>query len=95
MTDAAPRVAVSDDEGPISIAPAFRPCADVGIGDEQVDVAVRKPEPGCNDLVVPLDRVAQRRQAMVLPSAVNLRRAAADSVEHHRRFRVRGVSTVP
>ena len=58
MTDAAPHAAVSDDEGPISIAPAFRPCADVGIGDKQVDVAVRKPEPGCNDLEVPLDRVA-------------------------------------
>ena len=43
MTDAAPRAAVSDDEGPIFIAPAFRPCADVGIVDEQVDVAVRKP----------------------------------------------------
>ena len=55
MMDVAPRAAVSDDEGPISIAPAFRPCADVGIGDEQVDVAVRKLEPGCNDLEVPLD----------------------------------------
>ena len=55
MTDAAPRAAVSDDEGPISIAPAFRPCADVGIVDEQVDVVVRKPEPGCNDLKVLLD----------------------------------------
>ena len=58
MTDAAPRAAVLDDEGPISIAPAFRPCADVGIGDEQVDIAARKPEQGCNDLEVPLDRVA-------------------------------------
>ena len=61
MTDAAPRAAVSDDEGPISIAPAFCPCADVGIVDEQVDVVVRKLEPGCNDLEVPLDRVAQPR----------------------------------
>ena len=95
MTDAAPRAAVSDDEGPISIAPAFRPCADVGIIDEQVDVAVRKPEPGCNDLEVPLDRVAQSRQAAVLASADNLRRAAADCVEHHQRIGVRGVPTVP
>ena len=95
MTDAAPHAAVSDDEGPMSIAPAFRPCADVGIVDEQVDVAVQKPEPGCNDLEVPLDRVAQHRQAAVLPSAVNLRRAAAGCVEHHQRFGVRGVLTVP
>jgi len=61
MMDVAPRAAVSDDEGPISIAPAFRPCTDVGVLDEQprwVDVAVRKLEPGCNDLDVPLDRVA-------------------------------------
>ena len=95
MTDAAPRAAVSDDEGPISIAPAFRPCADVGIGDEQVDIAVRKLEPGCNDLEVPLDRVAQPRQAAVLPSAVNLRRATTDCLEHHQRFGVRVVPTVP
>ena len=61
LMDAAHRATVSDDEGPISIAPAFRPCADAGIVDEQprwVDVAVRKLEPGCNDLDVPLDRVA-------------------------------------
>ena len=83
MTDAAPRAAVSDDEGPMYIAHAFRPCAYMGIIDEQVDVAVRKPEPGCNDLEVPLDRLAQPRQAAVLPSAVNLRRASADCVEHH------------
>ena len=95
MTDAAPRAAVSDDEGPISIAPAFHPCADVGIGDEQVDVAVRKPELGYNDLEVPLDRVAQPRQAAVLPSAVNLRRATTDCLEHHQRFGVRVVPTVP
>ena len=95
MTDAAPHAAVSDDEGPISIVPAFLPCADVGIGDEQVDIVVQKLELGCNDLEVPLDRVAQRRQAAVLPSTVNLRRAAADCVEHHQRFGVRGVSTVP
>ena len=95
MTDAASRATVSDDEGPISIAPAFRPCADVGIGDEQVDVAVRKPELGCNELEVPLDRVAQPRQAAVLPSAVNLRRATTDCLEHHQRFGVRVVPTVP
>ena len=95
MTDAAPRAAVSNDEVPISIAPAFRPCAHVGIVDEQVDVAVQKPEPGCNDLEVLLDRVAQWQQAVVLPSAINLRRAAADCVEHHQRFGVRGVPTVP
>ena len=94
MMDAAPRATVSDDEGPISIAPPFRPCADVGIVDEQVDIAVRKPEPGFNDLEVPLDRLAQPRQAAVLPSAVNLRRAAADCVEHHQRFGVHGVPTV-
>ena len=58
MTDAAPRAAVLDDEGPMSIAHAFRQCADMGIVDEQVDVAVWKPKPGCNDLEVPLDRVA-------------------------------------
>ena len=34
MTDVAPRAAISDDEGPISIAPAFRPCGDVGVLDE-------------------------------------------------------------
>ena len=75
MTDAAPRTTVSDDEGPISIVPAFLPCADVGIVDEQprwVDVAGRKLEPGCNDLKVPVDQVAQRRHVAVLPSAVNL-----------------------
>ena len=56
ITDAAPRAAVSDDEGPISIAPTFRPCADVGIIDEQprwVDIVVRKLEPVCNDFEVP------------------------------------------
>ena len=95
MTEAAPHAAVSNDEGPISIAPAFRPCADSGIGDEQVDVAVRKPELGYNDLEVPLDRVAQPRQAAVLPSAVNLRRATTDCLEHHQRFGVRVVPTVP
>ena len=58
MTDAAPRAAVLDEAARIPPAPAFRPCADVGIVDEQVDVVVRKPEPGCNDLEVPLDRVA-------------------------------------
>ena len=61
MTDVAPRAAVSDDGGPISIAPAFLPCADMGIVDEQprwVDVAGWKPKPGCNDLEVPQDRVA-------------------------------------
>ena len=94
MTDAAPHVAVSDDEGPMSIAPAFRPCADMGIIDVQVDVVVRKLEPGCNDLEVLLDRVAQPRQAAVLPSAVNLRRATTDCVEHHQRFGARGVLTV-
>ena len=86
MTDAAPRATVSDDEGTISIAPAFRPCGDVGVLDEQprwVDIAVRKPEPVCNDVEVPSDRVAQRGQAVVLPSAVNLRQAAANSVEQH------------
>ena len=66
----------------------------MGIVDEQVDVAVQKPEPGCNDLEVPLDRVAQPRQAAVLPSAVNLRRATTDCLEHHQRFGVRGVPTV-
>ena len=98
MTDVAPRAAISDDEGPISIAPAFHPCADVGIVDEQpqwVDVAVRKPELLCNDLEVPQDRVAQWRQAAVLPSAVNLRRATTDCLEHHQRFGVRVVPTVP
>ena len=58
MPDAAPRAAVSADEGPISIAPAFLPCADVGIVDEQprwVDVVGRKPKLGCNDLEVPVD----------------------------------------
>ena len=95
MTDAAPRAAVSDDEGSISIGPAFHPCADVGIGDKQVDVAVQKLEPGCNNLEVPLDRVAQPRQAAVLPLAVNLRWATADCVEHHQSFGVRGVPTVP
>ena len=94
MTDAAPCATVSDDEGPISIAPEFHPCVDVSIVDEQVVVVVRKPEPGCNDLEVPLDRVAQPRQAAVLPSAVNLRRAAVDCVEHHQLFGVRGISMV-
>ena len=64
MTDAAPRAAVSDDGGPISIVPAFLPCADVGIVDEQprwVDVVGRKAKLGCNDLEVPLDRVVQPR----------------------------------
>ena len=46
MMDAAPRAALSDDEGPISIAPAFRPCADMGIVDEQVDVAVPEARAG-------------------------------------------------
>ena len=34
LMDAAPRATVSDDEGPISIAPAFRPCGDVGVLDK-------------------------------------------------------------
>ena len=42
---------------------------------------VRKPEPVCNDFEVPQDRVAQRWQAVVLPSTVNLRQAATDSTE--------------
>ena len=86
MTDAAPQAAVSDDEGPITIATAFRPCADMDIVDDQprwVDVSVWKPEPVCNDFEVPQDRVAQRLLAVVLPSAVNLRQAAANSVEQH------------
>ena len=61
MTDAAPRAAVLDEAARIPPAPAFRPCADVGILDEQprwVDVVVRKPEPICNDVEVPPDRVA-------------------------------------
>ena len=55
MTDAAPQAAVSDDEGPISIATAFRPCADMDIVDDQprwVDVSVWKLEPVCNDFEV-------------------------------------------
>ena len=86
MMDTALHAAVLDDEARIPPALAFRPCADVGIIDEQprrVDIVVRKLEPVCNDFEVPQDRVAQQRQAAVLPSAVNLRRAAADSVQHH------------
>ena len=79
-------------------APAFRPCVDVGMLDEQprwVDVMIWKLEPVCNEVEVPPDQVAQPHQAVVVPSVMMERRAASDSVEYHQRFVVRGVRTVP
>ena len=63
MTDAALCAAVPDEPGPADVipeAPAFRPCANVGILDEQLRwvVAVRKPEPVRNDVEVVPDEDA-------------------------------------
>ena len=85
MTDAALRAAILDDAAPrIPLALALRPCADVGILDEQprwVDIAVRKLKPLGNGVEVPPDPVSLHQQAAVLPSAVTEQRAAADSME--------------
>ena len=74
MADAALRAAVPDDAAPrIPPAPALRPCADMGILDEQprwVDVEVRKPAPVINGVEVLPDQVSLQRQAVVLPPAV-------------------------
>jgi len=99
MTDAALRATIPDDAAPrIPPAPALRPCADMGILDEQpwwVDVAVRKLEPVGNGVEVPPDQVSLQRQAVVLPPAVTEQRTAADSMEQRQRFMVRGVQMVP
>lgn len=65
MTDAALCAAVPDEPelAVIPEAPAFRPCVDVGILDEQFRwvVAEGKPEPVRNDVEVILDEDAQPR----------------------------------
>ena len=65
MTDAALRAVVLDDAAPrIPLAPALRPCADVGILDEQprwVNIAVLKLEPLGNGVEVSPDPVSLHR----------------------------------